>query len=91
MGTWYKNNCIVRIVNPTTGSPYAGTITVQFQPIDSAFSTSAVLGTQLASVTDLFKPVSDLNTLKLYDVHVSHAAIAIGRIFGPDTVTIPEA
>lgn len=90
MPTWDKENIVIQLIT-TTGTTLGddtSTHTVQFQPVDSAFSTNAVLGTQGTSNLSRYMPVSDLDSSKSYDIHLSHATTPIGRIHGKDTITL---
>ena len=90
MSTWDKNIIWISLAK-STGADETVTHVVQFQPIDQAFSTGAVLGLQSSSKVNRYQPASDLDTTKNYDVHISHSATPTGRIFGINTVTLPEA
>ena len=87
MATWDRNRVWIELVL-STGASDTSTHTVQFQPTDQAFSTGAVAASVGASNSSRYRPVSDLDTTKCYDIHLSSATTPIDRIYGPDTITL---
>ena len=84
MATWDKDTIGIPLVKPITMAKDTDSHTVQFQPIDQAFSTGAVLGTQGTAQKHLWYPSSDLDTTKIYDIYVNGTRVY--RIFGIDIV-----
>jgi hypothetical protein len=82
MSTWSKNVIFIRLLANGTGSGDTSAHTVEFQPIDQAYPTGAIAGTQCSGDASVYQPASNLDTEKHYDIYVD--AARVGRIFGMD-------
>lgn len=83
MSTWNKYNCVVQLTLTTLANDTT-THTVQFQPASQSFSNGAVLGTAGSGEPSRYRPVSDLDTEKAYDIYVD--STKVDRILGPDLI-----
>jgi hypothetical protein len=81
MAVWNKENIVISLVNTATGENDTGTHTVKFQPVDQAYDSGAINGTQLDSLYR-YIPASDLDTENAYDIYVDGTKLK--RIFGSD-------
>ena len=84
MATWDKDVIFIQLVTATTGADDESAHTVKFQPIDQAYPTGAVNGTQCSTELSRYYPASDLDDTNCYDIYVD--SVCIGRIFGKATV-----
>ena len=75
---WDKDTIFIALVTPITGAYDTASHTVEFQPIDQAYSTGHVDGTQCTTNQHLWYPASDLDENTTYDVYVD--SVLIGRI-----------